>query len=90
MYFLECGCNTEGTIGNPETNCDQNGNCRCKVNVEGEKCNSCIPGYYNFPNCKGKYLTSNNMIFFHFENVWCLLWFHCNFLYCFKFNDVSC
>ena len=51
--FVACVCETQGTIGNSIL-CDENGRCNCKSNVEGDKCDTCSAGYYNFPACTGR------------------------------------
>ena len=51
--FLACACDTQGTDGNDVT-CNDNGECSCKAHVGGDKCDTCSPGYYNFPACTGK------------------------------------
>ena len=53
MFFIACVCDIQGTVGNNKT-CDANGKCDCKPNIGGEKCNICSPGYYGFPDCKGR------------------------------------
>ena len=50
--FVACDCETHGTVGNSHT-CDENGKCDCKSNVQGDKCNKCYVGHYNFPACTG-------------------------------------
>lgn len=46
-----CGCKPEGTADcDPETGtcpCDDEGRCRCKANVVGEKCSSCRMGTFS-------------------------------------------
>ena len=45
-----CGCNEDGSV-NEE--CNESGQCQCKENVVGVKCDSCSPGHLNnFPGCK--------------------------------------
>ena len=45
-----CQCNRQGSVGGQ---CDQEtGLCRCLEGFEGEHCDKCRPGYYNFPNCR--------------------------------------
>ena len=46
-------CDARGTVDNSDS-CDGNGVCTCKENVEGDKCDTCSAGYYNFPTCTGK------------------------------------
>ena len=38
-----------GTLNNSQTCDQQTGNCFCKQNIEGEKCNVCKNGFYLFP-----------------------------------------
>ena len=50
MYFFfnisGCGCDKSGTTQN--TFCDKsNGQCDCKDNVEGRKCDTCIKGFWD-------------------------------------------
>jgi len=50
----DCDCNLQG-IRNASTDlaCDQsNGQCKCRENVTGQKCDQCAPGFYGFPNCQ--------------------------------------
>uniref|UniRef100_A0A1I8H8U3 Laminin subunit beta-1 n=1 Tax=Macrostomum lignano TaxID=282301 RepID=A0A1I8H8U3_9PLAT len=42
----KCDCGVEGTVGNQGCN-QYTGQCPCKVNVQGETCDSCKPGFYN-------------------------------------------
>ncbi|CAF0857038.1 unnamed protein product [Brachionus calyciflorus] len=45
-YALPCDCNPTGSVSNI---CDQfGGNCKCKPNVVGKKCDKCAPGTYEF------------------------------------------
>ncbi|ELU04081.1 hypothetical protein CAPTEDRAFT_46637, partial [Capitella teleta] len=42
----ECICNITGTV-NASTECDAvTGQCPCKTNVGGLRCDACLPGYY--------------------------------------------
>uniref|UniRef100_A0A0K0F7N6 Laminin subunit alpha-5 (inferred by orthology to a human protein) n=1 Tax=Strongyloides venezuelensis TaxID=75913 RepID=A0A0K0F7N6_STRVS len=46
-----CGCNKDGSEGG-ELECDPlSGQCLCKDNVGGRKCDSCLAGFYRFPYC---------------------------------------
>uniref|UniRef100_A0A915EU80 Laminin subunit alpha n=1 Tax=Ditylenchus dipsaci TaxID=166011 RepID=A0A915EU80_9BILA len=46
-----CVCNNNGS-NNGEMECDAlSGQCLCKVNVGGRRCEKCLPGYYGFPHC---------------------------------------
>ena len=48
-----CNCDS----GTADGICDKkNGTCICAKNFQGERCNECAPGFYNFPNCLCKYL----------------------------------
>ena len=43
--YAACGCNVTGSTG---STCDQlSGVCTCKPNVVGDKCDTCMPGYYH-------------------------------------------
>ena len=42
------------------SDCDQNGTCKCKEGVAGEKCSTCKSNHYGFPNCQGKMSISLN------------------------------
>ena len=54
--FLACDCKTEGTREGEKTTCtDKDGKCFCKDNVGGDKCDSCLPEYYDFPTCTRKH-----------------------------------
>lgn len=49
LNLLACSCNVLGTTNNSQTCDQQTGNCFCKQNIEGEKCNECTNGFYLFP-----------------------------------------
>ena len=57
MYFnfenLACGCNKKG-VENGDLTCDEQGRCRCRCDVQGDKCSECEPGHQGFPECHGK------------------------------------
>ena len=36
-----------------DSSCNNNGTCACKDNYGGNKCDSCIEGFFGFPNCQG-------------------------------------
>ncbi|XP_022314761.2 laminin subunit alpha-like [Crassostrea virginica] len=47
----DCRCNAEGVLDR-DMNCDQTtGQCTCKDNVGGRKCDYCLAGYHSFPYC---------------------------------------
>ena len=56
VTLRDCGCNMDGS---EDKLCDDAGQCECKPNFMGSKCNRCAIGYYDFKNgCKGtKFMT---------------------------------
>ncbi|KAJ8257343.1 hypothetical protein GJAV_G00184600 [Gymnothorax javanicus] len=47
-----CNCSRPGIIA-PDISCDSNsGQCRCKSNIIGRRCDRCAPGFYGYPNCR--------------------------------------
>ena len=73
LFFLECDCDPEGTVDDGD--CDMftdefegtsAGQCHCKENVGGVRCDGCKNGYWNFTlenelGCQGKsHLIFNN------------------------------
>ena len=48
-HFLECDCQTGGTIDQICGKSD--GKCLCKTNVDGTKCDQCKGGFYGYPQC---------------------------------------
>lgn len=54
MLFLDCECNSVGSVSQV---CDkESGNCTCKSKYSGRTCNQCEAGYYEYPTCKRKSL----------------------------------
>ena len=54
---LACECNP---IGSTDTNCDATtGQCPCRENISGTKCDEAEPGYFHFPNPEGIILSRN-------------------------------
>lgn len=43
-----CNCKNGGTCVN-----SQNGQCTCRAEYDGNSCEYCSYGYFNYPNCKG-------------------------------------
>ena len=50
--LLECLCNSEGSTGHE---CNDLGHCNCRPNVDGNRCDSCSDGFFNFPGCEGEF-----------------------------------
>ncbi|KAL0280200.1 UNVERIFIED_CONTAM: hypothetical protein PYX00_001570 [Menopon gallinae] len=47
---LKCECNYQGSLS---FECEQfGGQCQCKENVIGRRCDMCKTGYFGFPNCR--------------------------------------
>ena len=52
-FFAACDCNEAGSSSN---NCDStSGQCPCKENIAGDKCDQPAPGYYDFPEPQGNF-----------------------------------
>ena len=49
----DCECNEEGSM---DSTCNGDGQCTCKANIQGEKCDNCTDGYFDFPNCRGRWI----------------------------------
>ncbi|XP_071477998.1 LOW QUALITY PROTEIN: laminin subunit alpha-5-like, partial [Diadema antillarum] len=46
----ECDCDSQGSLS---FNCEElGGQCRCRQNVVGRRCDKCAVGYYDFPYCR--------------------------------------
>lgn len=61
FFFLGCNCDGHGSNG---VSCDVDGVCRCWPNFDGEKCDKCREGFYNFPSCEGK--ITNALLYYMF------------------------
>ncbi|VDK44418.1 unnamed protein product [Anisakis simplex] len=49
MAALSCDCNSQGS---KSFSCDEyGGQCPCRANVIGRRCDRCAPGHYSFPEC---------------------------------------
>ena len=47
-FCSDCECNEEGSM---DSTCNGDGQCTCKANIQGEICDNCTDGYFDFPNC---------------------------------------
>ena len=47
---LACECSLNGSLS---AECDKFGNCWCKYNFDGTKCEECKDEYYQYPDCFG-------------------------------------
>ncbi|CAM4653046.1 unnamed protein product [Caretta caretta] len=49
----DCNCSRTGVQELVEPGCDaDSGQCRCKPNIIGRRCDVCSPGYYHYPHCR--------------------------------------
>uniref|UniRef100_H0WHJ4 Laminin subunit alpha-5 n=1 Tax=Otolemur garnettii TaxID=30611 RepID=H0WHJ4_OTOGA len=49
----ECNCSRPGVQELTDPACDRDsGQCRCRPNVAGRRCDICAPGFYGFPSCQ--------------------------------------
>ncbi|XP_073539088.1 laminin subunit alpha-5 [Phyllobates terribilis] len=49
----ECDCSKTGLQNITQPGCDtQTGQCSCKPNIMGRRCEKCAPGFYGYPNCR--------------------------------------
>lgn len=47
-----CHCSAHGSL---DAACDtRSGQCSCRPRVAGLRCDTCVPGTYNFPYCEGE------------------------------------
>ena len=50
VIFQPCDCDPHGSFDN---NCDPlTGQCACKLDYNGTQCDSCLFGFYGFPDCQ--------------------------------------
>ena len=59
IFFSDCGCSNTGSTGQT---CKSNGKCDCKPNYIGVKCDECRFGYFQYPECRSKYLSNPGML----------------------------
>ncbi|XP_049633449.1 laminin subunit alpha-5 [Suncus etruscus] len=49
----ECNCSGPGVEALTDPTCDaDSGQCKCRPHVGGRRCDSCVPGFHGFPNCR--------------------------------------
>lgn len=53
LFISACNCENTGSIG---ISCDNEGKCQCKENFDGNRCEKCKEGFYNYPICEGSIL----------------------------------
>ena len=51
--FLECDCDSQGTI--QDICVRHNGQCLCRDGFDGKKCEKCGEGFFAFPKCLGRF-----------------------------------
>lgn len=50
VFFIDCNCDLKGT---EEGICNKaTGQCLCREEFTGERCDKCKSGYYGYPNCQ--------------------------------------
>ncbi|CAO2577350.1 Laminin subunit alpha-5 [Lemmus lemmus] len=48
----ECNCSGPGVQELTDPTCDMDsGQCKCRPNVAGRRCDTCAPGFYGYPSC---------------------------------------
>ena len=50
FLIADCECNADGSVNNE---CNSDGECNCKEHVQGNKCDTVIPGWYKLVDPKG-------------------------------------
>ncbi|XP_013362945.1 PREDICTED: laminin subunit alpha-5 isoform X2 [Chinchilla lanigera] len=49
----ECNCSGPGVQELTEPTCDvDSGQCKCRPNVAGRRCDTCAPGFHGYPSCR--------------------------------------
>ena len=69
-FISDCACDSEGANS---FQCNEIGQCQCKTNIQGIKCDECVEYSIGFPNCTGIILLPSliliNLCFFYFESM---------------------
>lgn len=53
IFFRPCNCHVSGTVDS-SVGCDDSGKCECESGAGGDKCDTCLPSYYNITaGCEG-------------------------------------
>lgn len=58
LFFPVCTCDPRTSL---DSNCNAAGQCHCKPNYTGPRCESCALGYYSYPTCSRKSPTLSRM-----------------------------
>ena len=68
ILFLACDCNSVGSLNEV---CNRaNGQCECKTNYAGRKCDECQNGFYSYPSCYSKL----KIAFFYVSGLYHTVW----------------
>jgi hypothetical protein len=59
IFIPACNCEDTGSIG---VSCDSEGRCQCKDNFDGNRCEKCKEGFYNYPICEGSIFCDAMMV----------------------------
>ena len=63
--FIACACDLQGTeciqgiecnatgVEDKNISCDDNGKCKCRCNIKGDKCDVCNAEFWGYPHCHG-------------------------------------
>ena len=55
MIYINSNKKIYFPLGSEADICEPSGKCICKTNIENERCEHCLPGYYDYPYCKSKH-----------------------------------
>ena len=55
ILIADCECNADGSVNNE---CNSDGECNCKEHVQGNKCDTVIPGWYKLVDPTGTIIIS--------------------------------